>query len=196
VAYAARHGSLDLLGTTFFFRGGPYRATKHLLPRKSMTAIEIIDADLDRPDHQRAVLDLVDAYAQDPMGGGEPLRPEVRRDLVPGLRQHPTTQVLLAYRDGQPVGVAVCFLGFSTFYARPLLNIHDFAVLAPFRGQGIGTRMMAAVERKARALGCCKLTLEVFANNERALRAYRKHGFVQACYQEAAGAALFYAKNL
>jgi len=36
---------------------------------------------------------------------------------------------------------------------------------------------MAAVERKAREKGCCKLTLEVQENNVRARRLYRRAGF-------------------
>ena len=94
------------------------------------------------------------------------------------------------------MGVAVCFVGFSTFKARPLVNIHDLGVLAAHRGRGIGTRLMAAVEAKARALGCCKLTLEVFEHNRRARQVYAKLGFAQAMYQEAAGGALFLAKPL
>src|SRR5688572_17379122 len=102
------------------------------------SALAIVQADLDRPEHQAAVVALVDAYAQDPMGNGAPLSDEVKAALVPGLRRHPTTLVLLAYLGERAVGVAVCFLGFSTFAARPLLNVHDLGVLPAFRGCGIG----------------------------------------------------------
>ncbi|MDP7573186.1 MAG: GNAT family N-acetyltransferase, partial [Myxococcota bacterium] len=77
----------------------------------------------------------------------------------------------------RPVGVAVCFLGFSTFQARPLLNIHDLAVLPEWRGRGVGRALLAAAEDRARQRGCCKLTLEVQDSNRRALQLYERFGF-------------------
>jgi len=159
-------------------------------------AVEIVEADLARPPHQQAVLALTDAYARDAMGNGAPLAADVLARLVPSLRAHPTTVILLAYADGEAVGIATCFLGFSTFAARPLLNVHDLAVLPAYRGRGIARQLLAAAEAKARALDCCKLTLEVQENNHRARRLYARAGFAQNVYQEAAGGALFYAKPL
>lgn len=159
-----------------------------------MQAVEIVEADLDRADHQRTVVELIDAYSRDPMGDGKPLADGVRQALIPGLRNHPTTLIFLAYADEQAVGIAVCFLGFSTFAAKPLINIHDLAVLPGLRGQGIGRQLLDEVERKARALGCCKLTLEVLEYNHRARRTYEAAGFAQATYQEEAGGALFLSK--
>src|SRR5690348_15568091 len=114
--------------------------------------VDIIEANLDRPDHQRDVLSLTAAYALDPMGNGGPLKPEVLDRLIPGLKSHPTTLIFLAYVDGRPVALATCFRGFSTFAARPLINISDLAVLPTYRGQGIGRELLTAVEQKARAL--------------------------------------------
>jgi GNAT superfamily N-acetyltransferase len=139
--------------------------------------IQVVTADLARRDHARAVVDLLDAYARDPMGDGRPLYDEVRRELIPGLRRQPNAMVLLAYVGETAAAVAVCFLGFSTFRARPLLNIHDFAVRPEHQGRGIGRLLMDEVERAARAAGCCKITLEVRADNARARRLYSTCGF-------------------
>ena len=68
---------------------------------------------------------MVDAYSRDAMGDGKPLDQDVRAQLIPGLRRHPTTLIFLAFDGDQPVGAAVCFIGFSTFAAKPLINIHD-----------------------------------------------------------------------
>jgi ribosomal protein S18 acetylase RimI-like enzyme len=73
--------------------------------------------------------------------------------------------------------VAVCFLGFSTFAARPLLNVHDLAVLPECRGKGVGRALLEAAEARARAHGCCKLTLEVQDSNQRARGLYASFGF-------------------
>jgi hypothetical protein len=61
-----------------------------------MYELQIIETDLDRPDHAQAVVDLTDAYSRDPMGDGKPLDEDVRRRLIPGLKAHPTTHILLA----------------------------------------------------------------------------------------------------
>jgi len=161
-----------------------------------MQSFSVIEADLGRPEHQKAIVELIDAYAADPMGNGRPLSADVRTALIQGLQEHPTTLVFLAYQGELAVGVAVCFRGFSTFAARPLINIHDLAVLRTHRGCGIGRLILEAVEAKARALGCCKLTLETQENNRRARRVYEAAGFAQAVYEEAAGGSLFYTKPL
>jgi ribosomal protein S18 acetylase RimI-like enzyme len=51
-------------------------------------------------------------------------------------------------------------------------------------------------EAKARELGCCKLTLEVMNNNDRALRAYEAAGFVRYSLHENGSAAIFLSKPL
>jgi ribosomal protein S18 acetylase RimI-like enzyme len=143
-----------------------------------MSEIVIREADLDDPAHQHAVVDLINAYSRDPMGSGADLPEAVRGDLVAGLRAHPTTRIFVAFNRDAPIGIAVCFQGFSTFYARPLINIHDLAVLAGYRGQGVGRRLLDAVEAAARASNCCKVTLEVRDDNDRARRLYAAHGFI------------------
>lgn len=162
----------------------------------SETAVEVLEVDLARADVQHAVVELLDAYSRDPMGNRAPLPADVRRALIPGLREHPTTLVFIAYVDGAPAGLAICFRGFSTFAARPLINIHDLAVLPEHRGRGIGRRLLEAVAEKGRALGCCKLTLEVLENNQTARKVYDAAGFRQAVYQPEAGGALFMTKPL
>ena len=158
--------------------------------------IPVIEADLSRSDHQDATLHLLDAYSRDPMGDGQSLSETARNDVIPGLMQHPTTLVFLAYRSGEPVGLAVCFRGFSTFAARPLINISDYFVTPAFRGAGIGRRLLAAIEHRAQELGCCRLTLEVQENNQHARRVYSAAGFSQAVHVAEAGGALFLSKTL
>lgn len=139
--------------------------------------IEIREADFDEPGHCRGVLGILDAYASEPSGGGAPLSSEVRERLIPALRAQTSALVLLAFVDGAPVGIASCFYGFSTFYAKPLLNVHDLAVLPGYRGRGIGRALLAAAEARALAAGCCKLTLEVREDNQRARALYHARGF-------------------
>ncbi len=157
---------------------------------------DVVEADLALPGHAAAVLAMLDAYSADALGGGHPLSAEARANVIAGLRAHPTTLVFLAFHEGGPAGVAVCFRGFSTFAAKPLINVHDFYVVPPLRGRGVARALLAAVERRARETGCCKLTLEVLENNGPARRLYETCGFSQAQYAEAAGGALFLWKPL
>ena len=159
-------------------------------------SIRIVEADLSLAEHQEAVLAMVDAYSRDAMGNGKPLDQDVRTRLIPGLRRRPTTLIFLAFDGVQPIGAAVCFIGFSSFAAKPIINIHDFVVLPASRGKGIGRRLLEAVEAKARELGCCKLTLEVMDKNHQAIRMYQAAGFERYSLQEEAGVAIFMSKPL
>lgn len=158
--------------------------------------IDYVRADLDEPRHRIAVREMVAAYARDPEGAGRPLPDQVLDRMLPGLRAHPTSLVFLAFDGERPVGVAVCFVGFSTFAARPLINVHDLAVLPAERRRGIGRGLLAAVERHARELECVKLTLEVREENRTALALYASCGFGDADIGAGALRTLFLERRL
>jgi ribosomal protein S18 acetylase RimI-like enzyme len=146
--------------------------------------------------HARAIVEILDSYASDPMGGGEPLGPRTRQNLITELRRRPWVVTLLALQDDQPVGLLIALEGFSTFSAKPLLNIHDVAVLPKYRGKGIGTELFAEAERVARKRNCCKLTLEVLEGNKRARALYEALGYRPYVLDPATGAAQFWEKPL
>ncbi len=158
--------------------------------------VKIIAADYLLPEHGAAIVQLMDEYARDPMGGGQGLSDYAKVNLVATLAQRSTARSILAYVDDQPVGLINCFEGFSTFACAPLLNIHDVIVSREFRGQGLSKLMFAKVEEMARELGCCKLTLEVLAGNRVAQGAYRACGFAGFELDPAMGQALFWQKKL
>ena len=143
----------------------------------SSEKIEIRTADLADPAQAHALVEILDAYAREPNGQSAPIAPEARANLAAGLRAHPAAFVLFACDGLRPVGAAVCFVGFSTFAGRPLVNIHDLAVLPAQRGRGIGSLLLAEIERRARELGACKVTLEVHDTNHGAKRLYAETGF-------------------
>jgi ribosomal protein S18 acetylase RimI-like enzyme len=124
-----------------------------------------------------AVLDLLDMYARDPLGDGEPLAADVRERLIPDLRRLDSCCVFLGFAENCPLGLAICFQGYSSFLARPLLNIHDLAVVPEWRGRGVGRALLHAIEQEARRRDCCRITLEVRADNIVARRLYQDFGF-------------------
>ena len=158
--------------------------------------LRVVAVDLENEAISKAWLDLLDHYARDPMGGGSGLSDYAKANLVRELQGQPGFHGALAFNGDQAVGLINCFAGFSTFAAKPLLNIHDIVVHAGARGQGIGRTLLGWAEQRARALGCCKLTLEVLSNNTRALAAYERAGFAPYVLDPAAGHALFLQKYL
>lgn len=159
-------------------------------------SIQIIEADYRNGEHAQALIALLDTYARDPMGGGQPLGGVVRDNLVSELAARPQAFSVLAFADGTAVGLANCFEGFSTFACRPLINIHDLVVLPAYRGQGVAHAILGHVETLARARGCCKLTLEVLQGNQAAQGLYRKAGYAGYQLDAEHGNALFWQKRL
>jgi ribosomal protein S18 acetylase RimI-like enzyme len=158
--------------------------------------IQIVEADLTLPEHASAVLQLMDDYACDPMGGGKALPSFVRSNLVSELRKRDTAHIILAFVHGKPAGLLICLEGFSTFACRPLLNIHDAVVSAQYRGRGLCKRMLEAAEAVALRLGCCKMTLEVLEGNVVAQAAYKSCGFAGYELDPRMGRAMFWEKKL
>jgi ribosomal protein S18 acetylase RimI-like enzyme len=162
----------------------------------SSTMTEIVKADFSIPAHAEAVLQLMDAYARDPMGGGQGLSEYTKAHLVAELSQRFLAHVLLAYVNGTAAGLVVCFEGFSTFACRPLLNIHDLIVISAYRGRGLSKLLLAHAESIARELQCCKMTLEVLEGNRIAQAAYKAAGFSGYELDPEMGKALFWEKKL
>jgi ribosomal protein S18 acetylase RimI-like enzyme len=158
--------------------------------------IEVARARYDDPAHAAALVELLDAYARDPAGGGEPLSDFARANLIDSLAARPFIFSVLAFEHNVPVGLVNAIEGFSTFACRPLVNVHDVVVLQSHRGRGIAARLFAEVESIARERGACKLTLEVLSGNRAARSLYEKLGFADYQLDPAMGHAQFMQKWL
>jgi ribosomal protein S18 acetylase RimI-like enzyme len=160
------------------------------------TPLLVRQADYANAQDALAIVLLLDAYASDPAGGGEGLSDFAKTHLVPALAARPQAYSVLAFDGDVPVGLVNCIEGFSTFKCRPLVNVHDVAVLASHRGQRIAERMLAEAERIARERGACKLTLEVLSGNTPAVKLYQRIGFEGYQLDPAMGTASFMQKWL
>lgn len=158
--------------------------------------IELIKADYHNEQHGKDLMLLLNAYALDPMGGGEALNADVQKNLVATLAKRNDVFTVLCYVDNEPAGIINCVEGFSTFNCKPLINIHDCGVLTKYRGLGLSLKMFAEVEKIALERGCCKLTLEVLQGNDIAKNAYKKLGFSGYELDPKLGYALFWEKKL
>ena len=145
--------------------------------QSSPTHLTICPVDYNNALHAGALIELLDAYAQDVTGGGEPLSSFAKTNLVDALAARPQAFSVLAFDGALPVGLINCIEGFSTFACQPLVNVHDVVVLPSHRGQRVGEQMLALVEKIARQRGACKLTLEVLQGNHSAVKLYERVGF-------------------
>jgi ribosomal protein S18 acetylase RimI-like enzyme len=130
------------------------------------------------------------------MGGGEALPEAVKQVLVSEMAKVPNAFTVLALVDGKPAGLINCFMGFSTFKAKPLINIHDIVVISDYRGMQLSQLMLDKVEEVARVRNCCKLTLEVLQGNVIAQNSYVKFGFANYVLDPEMGSAMFWQKTL
>ncbi len=166
--------------------------------------IEVRQADYANPIDAAAVVALLDAYAKDPMGGGQALSDFARTHLIGALAQRPGAFSVLAWATHPeeagakpiPVGLVNCLEGFSTFACKPLVNVHDVAVDHHYRRRGIAAQMLQLVEAIAVQRGACKLTLEVLSGNRGAADLYEKLGFESYRLQPEMGDARFMHKKL
>ena len=158
--------------------------------------MRILQANYSDTLHAQAIVQLLDAYAQDPAGGGTPLSDFAKANLINELAKRPQAFTVLAFDADAPVGLVNCIEGFSTFACKPLVNVHDVVVLTSHRGQRVGEQMLALAEQIAMQRGACKLTLEVLEGNASAIKLYERIGFTGYQLDPAMGSALFLQKWL
>ena len=84
------------------------------------------------------------------------------------------TYYLLALEDEVIIGYA------GTWIIEDEAQITNVAIAPRYRGQGIGTRMMAEIIQAAKQRGAVRMTLEVRPSNTAALALYTAFGFKSA----------------
>ena len=163
---------------------------------KTMEALQLVKVDYQNEQDTKALINLLQMYAQDPMGGNKAIDQSIIDSLPKALQARSFMHSFLVYSNQTPIAFANCIESFSTFSAKGVLNIHDFAVMPTFRGQNISQFLLSGIQNFATKIGCSKLTLEVLEGNKSAVRAYQKAGF--SAYQLAPemGNAMFWQKNL
>lgn len=98
-----------------------------------------------------------------------------------GHRRDPAEVILAIGDEGQPIGFAEVTLrshaeGCST---TPVAYLEGWFVEAEYRGRGVGTMLMTAVEDWARAQGCTELASDTEWHNTASQAAHRALGFTE-----------------
>jgi len=127
--------------------------------------------------HCQKLIELLNHYMLDPMGDSPPLSFEQGQRLIQGLSSHPSCFVLFVITNNEFAGLATCFINFSTFKAKPFINIHDIIVHQNYRGKGIGRKLLEKIIEIAEERNYCKITLEVREDNLPAKKLYDDLGF-------------------
>ncbi|MCK5369226.1 MAG: GNAT family N-acetyltransferase [Cyclobacteriaceae bacterium] len=142
--------------------------------------IQIVEGDLNIAEHAEGFLKLTGAYMADPMGKADAWSDEQKAVVIREMKDHPCALILFAKVDGQIVGICTCFYAYSTFLAKPLLNIHDIYVDESFRANGIAKKLIQSISEIAEKENCGKITLEVRRDNLNARDLYKDQGFKEA----------------
>ncbi|MCW3804863.1 GNAT family N-acetyltransferase [Plebeiibacterium marinum] len=133
--------------------------------------------DLKRKEHRDALVSLMNDYMLDEMGLGRELSEDLADKIISGLQKQNNYIGFLLKTDKKYVALANCFVGFSTFKAKKLLNIHDFVVTPEYRKRGAGYTLLNKISEYSRLKDFCKVTLEVRDDNFNAMNLYKKTGF-------------------
>jgi len=94
-----------------------------------------------------------------------------------GFSASPLYQALIAWQDGQPVGLALFFPEFSSWRGSPGVYVQDLFVAQPARCAGLGRSLMEAVFKAAGEWGAEYCKLSVYDDNDAAISFYESLGF-------------------
>lgn len=109
---------------------------------------------------------------------GYPFVREKKERAVRQLLNEPLFgEIWLVEAQGQPVGYLVVTVGFSLEYNGKDGWVDELFLEEPFRGQGLGEKMLQHAIARAEALGINFLHLQVERHNQAGRRLYEKLGF-------------------
>lgn len=119
------------------------------------------------------LLRLLAAFEGEP----ESVRTNADQLRADGFGPDPKFEALLAESDGAVHGMLIHFPAYSSWHGAPTLMIHDLFIEESWRGQGTGAALLRAAAKLAVARGCCRLDVNVVAENDAGRRFYQRLGF-------------------
>lgn len=92
------------------------------------------------------------------------------------LFSNPICEAYLGYMGNTPGGLLHVSNGYSTFNARPTLNVEDIFVTENMRGSGLGKALFDYAKSIAKDRQCCRMEWRVLDWNSNAISFYEKMG--------------------
>lgn len=102
-------------------------------------------------------------------------------DVKQCVNDNPYLEGYVFEAEGQIQGYAMVAKSFSTEFGKPCIWIEDIYFKKEYRGLGLGSRFLEYIGQKYTG---CICRLEVEAENENAVRVYKKCGFQVLPYME------------
>ncbi len=127
------------------------------------------------------VLEMMRVFYRSPAVHTDGSEEIFENDVENCIRPNPYLEGYVFHRDGAILGYAMIAKSFSTEFGRPCIWIEDLYIREECRGTGIGGTFLRYISEKYPQ---AVIRLEVEAENERAVRVYKKAGFGVLPYQE------------
>jgi ribosomal protein S18 acetylase RimI-like enzyme len=111
--------------------------------------------------------------------GSHLLASENRTTIREAISRHVVGDSVVVARDSDPVGFVMFTVENGTFDQDCLRGVvENIFVVRGRRGEGIGSALLGAAERRLYERGVDTVSLEVMARNDRALSFYRRQGYI------------------
>ena len=109
-----------------------------------------------------------------------PLDDLITEKWLQNIKDTPKKNIYICENDGKIIGVVLFTrhdTGDKLEKIKIYVQINEIAVLEEHRGEGIGQKLIGAVEDYAKSIGAQNLQLDVWGNNDSAIKFYEKKGF-------------------
>lgn len=138
-----------------------------------------MEIELATVDDARAVADLWVDLASEQTQFGSRVLPAENRDVIRDeATRHAVTDRLVVAREGDIVGFVMFTVERGSYEMTVTQGIVENLYVTPeYRDAGVGSQLLRTAERRLDALGAETVVLEAMADNEDALRFYRRHGY-------------------
>ncbi|HEX4062108.1 MAG TPA: GNAT family N-acetyltransferase [Streptosporangiaceae bacterium] len=142
-----------------------------------VTIREATATDIDGLVASNSALFAVDAAVREPLRNSGWPQAHAAGHVTETLA-NPDMLVLVAEHDGAVIGhLTGVFLPVSAMWTAPRAELFSMQVMAPWRGQGIGSQLVDRFKTWAHARGAAQLRVCAYTANEAAIHFYRRHGF-------------------